>query len=182
MVYSMNNLKPTNIMNYLNISDNKLVPVVGELNMLLADYSVYYQKLRSFHWNVLGQNFFDLHEKFEELYTDARIKVDDIAERVLTLRYHPVSNFSKYLKISSIEEVSPLIDDKEMVSEILSDHQKILKQMKITIEAAEEAGDEGTLDMMGSYIAELEKSSWMLDAWRKNTEDQLKIRSKEMVS
>ncbi|MDO6489977.1 MAG: DNA starvation/stationary phase protection protein [Cellulophaga sp.] len=169
-------------MNYLNISDNKLVPVVGELNMLLADYSVYYQKLRSFHWNVLGQNFFDLHVKFEELYTDARIKIDAVAERVLTLRYHPVSNFSKYLKISSIEEVSPLITDTEMVAEILSDHQKILKQMKTTIEAAEEAGDEGTMDMMGSYIADLEKSSWMLDAWRKNTEDQLKIRAKEMTS
>lgn len=169
-------------MNYLNISDNKLVPVVGELNVLLADYSVYYQKLRSFHWNVLGQNFFDLHEKFEELYTDARIKVDDIAERVLTLRYHPVSNFSKYLKISSLKEVTPLITDKEMVAEILSDHQKILQQMKTTINTAEDAGDEGTIDMMGSYIADLEKSSWMLDAWRKNTEDQLKIRANELTS
>ncbi len=169
-------------MNYLNISDNELEPVVGELNLLLADYSIYYQKLRSFHWNILGKNFFDLHKKFEELYTDARTKIDEIAERVLTLRYHPVSNYSKYLEISSIKEVSPFITDTEMVSEILGDHQKILKQMKTTIANAEKAGDEGTIDMMGSYIANLEKSSWMLDVWRKNTEDQLKIRSIENVS
>tara|TARA_R110002049_G_scaffold28906_11_gene98412 strand:+ start:323 stop:832 length:510 start_codon:yes stop_codon:yes gene_type:complete len=169
-------------MNYLNISDTKLAPVVGELNLLLADYSIYYQKLRSFHWNVLGKNFFDLHNKFEELYTDARSKIDEIAERVLTLRYHPVSNYSDYLETSSIKEVSPLITDVAMVSEILGDHQKILKQMKSTLANAEQAGDEGTIDLLGSYIANLEKSSWMLDAWRKNTEDQLKIRSIEKIS
>ncbi|MGB5820269.1 MAG: DNA starvation/stationary phase protection protein [Saonia sp.] len=163
-------------MNYLNISDSKLVPVVSELNMLLADYSIYYQKLRSFHWNVLGKNFFDLHEKFEELYTSARTKIDEIAERILTLRYHPVSRFGKYLEMSSIEEISPLISDKEMVTAVLGDHQHILKQMKAVVIKAETAGDEGTIDMMGSYIAELEKASWMLDAWNKSTHDQFDTR------
>ena len=45
-------------MSYLNIKDEKLLPTITELNTLLADYSLYYQKLRSFHWNVLGHNFF----------------------------------------------------------------------------------------------------------------------------
>jgi len=63
-------------MNYLNMQDEKLLPVVVELNTLLADYNIYYQKLRSFHWNVLGKNFFDLHEKFENMYNEAKLKVD----------------------------------------------------------------------------------------------------------
>ncbi|MCK0155829.1 DNA starvation/stationary phase protection protein [Cellulophaga sp. F20128] len=168
-------------MNYLNISDTKLIPVIGELNLLLADYSIYYQKLRSFHWNVLSENFFDLHDKLEELYTDARLKIDEIAERVLTLRYHPVSNYSKYLETSSIKEVSPLITDVEMISEILGDHQKLLEQMKATMANAEKAGDKETIAMLGSYTANLEKLSWMLDAWRKNTEDQLNTKSIEKV-
>ena len=117
-------------MNYLNINDDKLAPIVSEMNILLADYTIYYQKLRSFHWNVMGENFFDLHNKFEELYTDARIKIDEIAERILTLRYHPVSLFSKYLEMASIKEESAFVTDKEMVGSLLSDHQKILKQMK----------------------------------------------------
>ena len=91
-------------MNYLNMDEEKLLPVIIELNTLLADYHMYYQKLRNFHWNILGKNFFDLHEKFEELYTDARVKIDEIAERILTLRYHPVSNYSEYLKMSNIDE------------------------------------------------------------------------------
>lgn len=57
-------------MNYLNIEKDQILPVVTELNVLLADYHVYYQKLRNFHWNVLGENFFDLHNRFEEMYND----------------------------------------------------------------------------------------------------------------
>ena len=161
-------------MNYLNISDEKLLPTVVELNTLLADYHIYYQNLRNFHWNILGDNFFDLHEKFEELYTDARVKIDEIAERILTLRYHPMSNLKDYLKTSSIEEASSKLTDKQMVSTILDNHSVLLKQMSKVVEKAENANDEGTIDLIGAYIRELEKSSWMLDAFRKETASRLK--------
>ncbi|MFS4468336.1 Dps family protein [Maribacter sp. 2210JD10-5] len=158
-------------MNYLNIKEEKLLPVVVELNTLLADYHVYYQKLRNFHWNILGENFFDLHEKFEELYGDARIKIDEIAERILTLRYHPMSNYSEYLKTSSINESETNSSDVEMVNDILEAHSLLLKQMTKVVKKADDISDEGTIDLIGAYIRELEKSSWMLDAWnRKNTE------------
>ncbi len=160
-------------MSYLDMETSKVEPVVSELNTLLADYNIYYQNLRGFHWNVLGKNFFDLHEKFEELYTDARIKIDEIAERILTLRHHPESRFTEYLKLSKVEETSSLISDTKMVEHILTNHEYILKQMNKVVKKADEAGDEGTIDMMGGYIASLEKVSWMLDAWSKDTRDRL---------
>ncbi|AXG72340.1 DNA protection during starvation protein [Kordia sp. SMS9] len=160
-------------MNYLNMSDEKLVPVVVELNTLLANYHVYYQKLRSFHWNILGKNFFDLHDKFEELYTNAQTKIDEIAERVLTLKYHPISKMSDYLEISAVKESSPLLTDTEMIEILINDHKMILAQMKVVIDHANAAGDEGTLDLIGAYIRELEKASWMLNAWSKKTSAQL---------
>lgn len=156
-------------MSYLNIEVKKIEPVVEELNILLAEYNVYYQNLRGFHWNVEGENFFVLHEKFEELYTDARIKVDEIAERILTLRHHPESRFSEYHKLSKVKEADSLISDKKMVTQILADHQQLLQQMTKVVKKAEEAGDEGTVDMIGGYIGSLEKVSWMLDAWLKET-------------
>lgn len=161
-------------MSYLNMQDEKLLPVVMELNNLLADYHLYYQKLRSNHWNILGKNFFDLHNKFEELYTDARVKIDEIAERILTLRYHPMSKYSDYLKVSSIKEASALQTDKEMVLDIINDHKTLLNQMNLVIEKADAVTDEGTIDLIGAYIRELEKSSWMLDAWSKESTDTLK--------
>ncbi|WP_459212442.1 Dps family protein [Aquimarina rhabdastrellae] len=138
---------------------------VDALNVLLADYHLHYQKLRNFHWNVKGQNFFQLHEKFEELYEDAKLKIDEIAERILTLRAQPVSNFSDYLQLSNIKEASSDLVDHDMVSAILSDYEILLNQLNTVTKLAEDTEDNGTLDITGTYIGELEKTSWMLHAW-----------------
>lgn len=161
-------------MSYLNMQDEKLLPVVMELNTLLSDYHMYYQKLRSFHWNILGKNFFDLHEQFENMYNDAQVKIDEIAERILTLRHHPVSKFSDYIKIATVQEESAMISDQAMIDSLLKDHKIILAQMSSVIDSAENAGDEGTIDLVGAYIRELEKTSWMLNAWTKKSTEQLK--------
>lgn len=152
-------------MNYLNLNKEKTSATAKELNILLADYHLYYQKLRNFHWNIVGRSFFDLHNQFEEMYEDAKIKIDEIAERILTLRYQPTSNFSDYLKISNIKEASESTKDKTMVQKLLKDHGELLKQMRQVIEVAEDANDEGTIDLIGGYIGHIEKVSWMLDAW-----------------
>src|SRR6056297_579123 len=161
-------------MNYLGLDEKKTATTVKELNTLLADYHLYYQKLRNFHWNVIGKNFFDLHEKFEELYEDAKVKVDEIAERILTLRYQPTSNLSEYLENSNLKESKSDLSDSQMIKTLLDDHGAILKQMRKVVEVADKGGDEGTIDLIGAYIRELEKTSWMLDAWKMKTSEQHK--------
>lgn len=158
-------------MNYIQLDKEKISNTAKELNVLLADYHLYYQKLRNFHWNVVGKNFFDLHEKFEEMYDDAKLKVDEIAERILTLRFQPVSNFSEYLETSNLKESKSDLKDIDMVKILLEDHGLLLKQMRNVIESANKADDEGTIDLIGGYVADLEKISWMLDAWTMNTGD-----------
>ena len=156
-------------MSYLNLDKKKTTTTAKELNVLLADYHLYYQKLRNFHWNVIGNNFFDLHIKFEEMYDDAKLKIDEIAERILTLRFQPTSNFTDYLKMSNIKESPSETKDLKMVEILLEDHGKLLKQMRTVIEKADAAGDEGTIDMIGGFIGYIEKISWMLDAWTMKT-------------
>ncbi|PVW15772.1 Dps family protein [Marixanthomonas spongiae] len=158
-------------MSYLNLDKEKINATAKELNVLLADYHLYYQKLRNFHWNIVGRNFFDLHEKFEEMYDDAKLKVDEIAERILTLRFQPVSNYTDYLEMSNLKESPSRTDDTKMVKILLEDHGKILNQMRAVIDKAEKAGDEGTIDMVGGYIGDIEKISWMLDAWSMKASD-----------
>ncbi|GGK53711.1 MULTISPECIES: Dps family protein [Flavobacteriaceae] len=160
-------------MSYLNLDKEKTSKTVFELNILLADYHIYYQKLRNFHWNILGKNFFDLHEKFESMYNDAQKKIDEIAERILTLRYQPLSNYSGYLKISDLKESKSDITDVEMVKCLLKDHTLLINQLRNSARAAENANDDGTADLIGGYIRDIEKTSWMLDAWRLNTSDTL---------
>ncbi|MDX1762480.1 MAG: DNA starvation/stationary phase protection protein [Christiangramia sp.] len=161
-------------MSYLGLDAKETSNTVQELNVLLADYHLYYQKLRNYHWNVIGKNFFDLHEKFEELYDDAKVKIDEIAERILTLRYQPTSNLSDYLKKSNLKESKSDLTDSEMIENLLDDHGTILKQMRKVVEVADIGGDEGTIDLIGAYIRELEKTSWMLDAWKMKTAEQHK--------
>ncbi len=158
-------------MSYLGLDENKTSKTVEELNVLLADYHLYYQKLRNFHWNVNGINFFDLHEKFEELYDDAKLKVDEIAERILTLRMKPSSNLSEYLKNANLKESEDDLKDSEMIKTLLEDHGTLLKQMRKVVKVADDGGDEGTIDLIGAYIRELEKTSWMLEAWKMKTSE-----------
>src|SRR5690606_4261327 len=158
-------------MSYLGLDEKKTSKTVKELNVLLADFHIYYQKLRNFHWNVIGKNFFDLHEKFEELYDDAKLKVDEIAERILTLRFQPTSNMSDYLKTSNLKESSSDLSDTKMIETLLADHGILLDQMRKVIEVADKGGDEGTIDLIGAYIRELEKTSWMLDVWMMKTSE-----------
>jgi starvation-inducible DNA-binding protein len=103
------------------------------------------------------------------MYDDAKLKIDEIAERILTLRFQPVSNFSEYLKRSNLSESPSDTKDVDMVKALLEDHGKILIQMRKVIDKATDAGDEGTIDLIGSYIGNVEKISWMLDAWTKKT-------------
>lgn len=155
-------------MNYLGINSTEMKPVAKELNTLLADYHVYYQNLRNFHWNIKGENFFDLHEQFETLYNDARLEIDEIAERILTLRFKPMSLMSAYLSESSIAEAKTNLQAHDMVETLLENHQKVILSLRRVIRAADDAGDEGTIDLAGGFLRNLEKKSWMLDAWLAN--------------
>src|SRR5690606_1848451 len=89
------NIMKTNILG-LPIKESELIS--AELNTLLANFQVYYQNLRGLHWNIRGKRFFDLHVKFEELYNDAQLKIDEIAERVLTIGGTPLHTFEEYIK------------------------------------------------------------------------------------
>jgi len=162
-------------MNYLGFKKEEIIPVVKELNILLSNYHVYYQNLRNFHWNIKGENFFDLHNQFEDLYNDARLKIDEIAERILTLRNRPLSRFTDYLEVGTVAEAGKEEDDREMVLTILENHQILIQSLRSVIENAAKVSDEGTIDMAGSFLENLEKKSWMLDAWAVRSKKNIEV-------
>ncbi|OOG78532.1 Dps family protein [Algoriphagus sp. A40] len=147
----------------LEIKESKTL--VKMLNELLANYQVYYQNLRNFHWNVSGPNFFELHAKFEELYTVANAGIDAVAERILTLGARPYSTYSEYLENSSIKEAKEVKDSKKMVEIVRDNLNELLTLERKTLESANEHGDEGSASLMSDYITEKEKVVWMLSAY-----------------
>ncbi len=152
-------------MNYIGISNDNLEKVAKKLNELLSSYSVYYQNLRSFHWHVKGRDFFDIHELFESLYNDAKLKIDEIAERILTINHKPLGSMTDYLVDSSIKEAKDVLPAEEMAKVILTNHKILISQMREVLEIAGEVKDEGTVDVVSGFLSHLEKESWILNAW-----------------
>jgi len=136
-----------------------------DLNVLLSNFQVYYQNLRGIHWNIKGKRFFDLHVKFEELYTDANIKVDEIAERILTLGETPLHTFEDYIKEVRVPIGKNIKEDENAVKLVVSSLAELLKIERSILDKSGDANDEGTNSMMSDFIAEQEKTVWMMKAW-----------------
>lgn len=149
----------------LEIKESKVL--VKKLNSLLANYEIYYQNLRNFHWNVTGPNFFELHAKFEELYNAATLAIDETAERILTLGERPFSSFGEYIENAEIKEAKEIHDSKKMVEIVKENLNILLKLERSVLESAGEQNDEGTVSLMSDYITAKEKTVWMLSAYLK---------------
>lgn len=148
-------------LNSIGLDYNKAKGLTEKLNELLANYSVFYQNTRGYHWNIKGEKFFELHLKFEELYNDLFVKIDEIAERILTLGHTPSHNYSDYVKSSKIDESVQVSDGIKAMSDILNSFQTIILLQRELLELSGEANDEGTNALMSDYIREQEKLVWM---------------------
>ncbi|WP_129022165.1 MULTISPECIES: Dps family protein [Edaphocola] len=153
------------IRNAIGLDSKHAEQLASDLNILLANYSIFYQNVRGFHWNVKGEKFFELHIKFEELYNDLILKIDEIAERILTLGYAPEHNYSKYMKVSEIKETSDVTDGMKCVSFILDSFKTTISLQRDLLDASAEANDEGTNALMSDYIRAQEKLVWMYTAY-----------------
>ena len=143
--------------NQIGLNAEAAKKLASKLNALLANYQIFYINTRGFHWNIKGDKFFELHLKFEELYTDLQLKNDELAERVLTLGETPMHSYSDYLKNSSIREVQNVSDGKKAVGEILHSFGILLPLQREILSLSAEAEDEGTNALMSDYIRQQEK-------------------------
>lgn len=149
----------------LGYSKLQATEIVETMNKLLANYNVHYQKLRNFHWNVKGEDFFDIHKQFEIQYEDAKVAIDDIAERIRVFGQTPLSTMKDYLENSEIKESGTDLTSYEMVREILKDYKILIEHMFNVIEKSIDIGDSGTEDMIKSFVKKTEKNNWMLNAF-----------------
>ena len=152
-------------LNSIGLNADKSKALSDDLNSLLANFQGYYQNLRGIHWNIKGKRFFDLHLKFEELYTDANMKVDLIAERILTLGGVPLHTFQDYIQNSEVPIGKNVTRDEDAIRLIVDSLKELLLIERRILDASDEAHDEGTNSMMGDFIAEQEKTVWMMKAW-----------------
>lgn len=152
-------------LNSIGLDEKNTKALAEDLNVLLANFQVYYQNLRGIHWNIKGKRFFDLHAKFEELYTDANLKVDEIAERILTLGSTPLHTFEDYTNSAKVPVGKNISEDEKAVRLIVDSLTELLKIERDILGTSDEFDDEGTNSMMSDFITEQEKTVWMMKAF-----------------
>ncbi|MDF0728376.1 DNA starvation/stationary phase protection protein [Cytobacillus sp. S13-E01] len=142
--------------------DNQLTVIV---NKQIANWSVLYIKLHNYHWFVKGPSFFTLHDKFEELYNESAVHIDELAERLLALQGEPVATMREILEVSTIKEANGNETAEQMVQEITNDFNTLTNELKEGMGVADEVGDETTGDMLLAIHQSLEKHVWMLNSF-----------------
>jgi len=152
-------------LNNIGLDKKKSEKLSEKLSVLLASYTVFYQNTRGYHWNIKGKSFFELHIKFEELYNDLFIKIDDVAERILTLGFTPEHRYSEYIPKSVIKESGKVYNGEKAVDEILNAFKALISLQREILNLSDEMDDEGTNAMMSDYISEQEKLVWMYSSY-----------------
>ena len=152
-------------MNAIGLNNAQSAELATKLNTLLSAYQVFYMNARGFHWNIKGEKFFELHLKFEELYNNIQLKVDEVAERILTLGAQPLHTYSDYLAVSPIAPVSQVTDGRTAVAHILESLKTTLLLQRELLGLSANANDEGTNALMSDYVREQEKLVWMYSAF-----------------
>ncbi|WP_338470865.1 Dps family protein [Niallia sp. XMNu-256] len=142
----------------------KNAQVTETLNTQVANLSVLYMKLHNYHWYVKGKNFFTLHTKFEELYTETAAHLDTIAERMLSIGASPTATLKEHLELASIKEAKGNESAQEMVQALSDDFHTICNELTDGITLAEDKDDQPTADLFIAIRTSLEKHRWMLEA------------------
>ncbi|HET8728130.1 MAG TPA: Dps family protein [Alphaproteobacteria bacterium] len=146
----------------IGISEGDRKAIADGLSRLLADTYTLYLKTHNYHWNVTGPMFNTLHTMFEEQYTELAAAVDEIAERIRALGFPAPGSYAAYARLSSIKEEEGLPDAKEMIRNLVSGQEAVVRTAREVFPAAEKANDEPTADLLTQRMQIHEKTAWML--------------------
>ncbi len=148
----------------IGLEENQRKQVAAGLSGILADTFVLYNKTLGYHWNVTGPMFHSLHDMFEGQYEDLGEALDDLAERIRSVGEVAPTGPSAYLKLSSLEEDTTTPEAMQMVTNLLTDNEAVIRNLREVIKTAQDVGDEGTADMLTARMEKHEETAWMLRA------------------
>lgn len=132
------------------------------LSRLLADTYTLYLKTHNFHWNVTGPMFNTLHTMFETHYTELALAVDEIAERIRALGVTAPGSYKQFGELSSIEEETGNPGAEEMIRQLVSGQETVVRTARSIFPLVDEANDEPSADLLTQRMQVHEKNAWML--------------------
>lgn len=147
---------------HIGISKENREKIAEGLSKVLADSYLLYLKTHNYHWNVTGELFHQLHEQFEEQYTELAEAIDEIAERIRAIGFRAPGTFKEFNELTSIEEDTDAPKAMEMVKRLAKANEQVIRTAREALGPANEAEDEATLDLLTERLTVHSKTAWML--------------------
>jgi starvation-inducible DNA-binding protein len=145
---------------HIGIASDKLKKSIKMLSIALADEMTLYVKTRKFHWNVSGESFMELHKLFEAQYRELEEVIDELAERINKLGAKTIGTMEEFLSLTRIKEApGKYPNQKEMIQELLANHETLIVELRKDIE---ENSDAGTTDYFTKLLQTHESIAWIL--------------------
>lgn len=150
----------------IGLKESSRITVLALLDRALADEYVLYTKTRNFHWNVTGPRFNELHKFFEAQYETLNAIIDEVAERSRALGGRSLGSMKEFLgKARLTESQSLALKSEAMLTELLSDHESLIRALRSGVDEAAAEGDQGTADFLTGVMVQHEKMAWMLRSY-----------------
>jgi starvation-inducible DNA-binding protein len=147
---------------HLDLDPRACQEVAQQLKTILADTYILYTKTQNFHWNLVDTRFYSLHKFLEDQYEKLAENIDEIAERIRMLGQKAPGSLRQFLELTSLEESTDALSADHMLTDLLSDHEQLGRQLRQAIPLAQKKGDEGTADLFIQSLRFHEKQAWML--------------------
>lgn len=138
---------------------------VSKMRRLLGSWTVFYQKTHTFHWDLTGPNFNELHKYFEDLYRQSVEQADSIAERMRQIGEKTALTLNGAVSDSVVEDSNGAEDARTMVAALITGLAQITVLQTEIYNEADEQGDYLTADLMTQLSKWTEFNSWFLSAW-----------------
>ena len=127
--------------------------IAAGLNVILADTRILHDLYKKSHWNMRGHTFYQLHLLMDEHAKAQYALIDSIAERIQTLGAIAVGDPRHVAELTTIERAPDGAEDiPNVLTRLLSAHEKIVIAARELAERAGDAKDTTTEDLLGSEV------------------------------
>ena len=134
-----------------------------DLNLFLSNLNVFYRKLQNYHWNIIGEDFFNVHAKLEELFDNINEQIDEVAEHILSIGEMPIGTMKDYLETAQVQEATNEKKcSKHIFETILKDYNILIENVVKIKEDADNQNKYSTSALMDEYLLDYEKTVWMI--------------------
>jgi starvation-inducible DNA-binding protein len=139
----------------------------NQLKIAFASQYAFAIKAQNFHWNVEGSDFYQLHNLFEDIYTEVYGAVDGFAENIRKIKAYTPASLERFSALSAVNDEVEVLDPQSMVAELLADAEKMQEIMKVLFAEAEARGHHGLSNFLADRQDAFAKHAWFLRATAK---------------